>query len=111
MNAPARRIRRTVLGAVAASFFAANAALAQGDAGRDYVFLAMVADRGVNCGLMRDWEVASLLSQLERIIQNFSPADQQILGQTAAQQAAQTLCDDPVIGQWIVAARPGMVTE
>jgi hypothetical protein len=111
MKAIARRIAPISVGLIVATTLTASAALAQGNAGRDYVFLAIAGDRGLNCGLMSDWEVASLLSQLERIIQNFTPADQQALEQTAAAEAAQTPCDDPIVGEWIEAARPGMMTE
>lgn len=111
MKAFAKHIGRVSLSLIVATAFTASAALAQANAGRDYIFLAITADRGLNCGLMSNWEVASLLSQLERIIENFSPADQLTLQQTAATQAAQTPCDDPTIVEWIATARPGMVTE
>ncbi|MHA1559407.1 MAG: hypothetical protein ACTSWI_01890 [Alphaproteobacteria bacterium] len=111
MNAFAQRIGRISLSLIVATTLTASTAFAQGNAGRDYIFLAIAADRGLNCGLMHDWEVASLLSQLERSIQDLAPSDQQALEQTAAEQAAQTPCDDPIVGQWIEAARPGMMTE
>lgn len=111
MKTLATHIGRFSIGLFVGTTLTASAALAQGNAGRDYVFLAIAGDRGLNCGLMNDWEVASLLSQLDRIIENFAPADQQALVQTAAAEAAQTPCDDPIVGEWIVAARPGMVTE
>ena len=102
-------------GAIAVAFATAAIILAAPskaqDEGATYIFLVTVADRGLNCGLMADWEVAALLSETDRILLRFGAGDQQALIDAATQQAAATPCDDPQINEWIAGARPGMERE
>jgi hypothetical protein len=113
MSAAVRRLGEKIAIAAAALALAAGPVRAQ-QVPPDpaaYTFLATVADRGTNCGLLKAWQVAAILSQASRLLLTFAEADQADLIAAATEQANATPCDDPQVNQWIAAALPGIERE
>ncbi len=113
MSLVVRRLGERVVIAVLAAALAAAPLRAQ-QAPPDpasYIFLATVADRGLNCGLLKPWQVAAILSEAGRLLNAFEEADRDGVIAQATEQAAATPCDDAGVNQWIQGATPGIERE
>ncbi len=76
-----------------------------------YVFLVVVAERGIHCGLLESWQTTAILSEARRAIASLGDDERANLAATALQQAASTPCDDPQVNTWISGAAPGIERE
>ena len=105
------RFRHLAAGAIVAATVILGPAKAQNTDEGTYAFMATVVDRGLNCGLLADWEIAVIAAEIERVFDNQDGALQRQLTTAAADRIAATPCDDPVVIEWIEASRPGIERE
>lgn len=104
---------------VGALFFALLAgtvpALAQNNglpgAVRSNAFVQMVAERGLECDLLKPWESAALMGMVADDMSR-RPEDMMAQMQTeAARLSAETACDAQALNVWIEGASPGFERE
>ncbi len=103
------RISRVVATTTVAGLLVAGPARAQNV--ETYVFLAAIAERGLSCELLNDWEAATVDAELDRMAYEFDDAEREQLPELVEAEVAATPCDDPAMVEWIGAAQPGIGQE
>lgn len=111
MPAIASRCLSAIATALAGLVVAVAPARAQAGIEDTYIFMVTMAERGLACELLANWEAATILAETERMLIRFPETDRDTLAAAAATEAELTACSDPAVNEWIAAARPGIERE
>ena len=78
---------------------------------RSGAYMEMIAQRGAECGLLKDWESLSINALTLQDRDGWSEELLESLKAETAKQVAETECDSEMLTLWIDAARPGFDAE
>lgn len=75
------------------------------------VLVELIADRGLDCGLLRPWQAASLRMQTRDEIASFDEAGRAAIAKELDARRPLMGCDDGLLTTWIESAGPNMERE
>jgi hypothetical protein len=75
------------------------------------VLVELMADRGLDCGLLRPWQAASLRIQTREAMARFDEAGRAAVAAEIDARRPKTGCDDPLLNAWIAGAEPNFERE
>lgn len=78
---------------------------------RSNAFVQMVAERGLECGLLKPWESAALAGMVRDDMSRRSEELQAQMEAEAARLSAETSCDANALNVWIEGSSPGFERE
>ncbi|MBI1394233.1 MAG: hypothetical protein GC152_16000 [Alphaproteobacteria bacterium] len=78
---------------------------------RSAVFLETVAAKGVECGLLRHWQAATLRAANLNDMARWKPEDRTAMNEATRERLSDIACDDAGINAWIEGAGPGFESE
>ncbi|MEZ5999475.1 hypothetical protein [Hyphomonas sp.] len=78
---------------------------------RSGAYMEMIAQRGAECGLLKDWERLSINALTLQDRDGWSDELLASLKAETAKQVAETACDSEMLTLWIDTARPGFDAE
>lgn len=78
---------------------------------RSVIMLHVIADKGLECGLLNEWESMVIRVQARQERRNWDRDRRQRAAAAIASDVAEKGCDDGLVTGWIDAARPNLSAE
>jgi hypothetical protein len=75
------------------------------------VLVELIAERGLDCGLLRPWQAASLRMQTRDLIASFDDVGRAAVAAEIDARRPAMACDDPLLTTWIEGAEPNFDRE